>query len=178
MHFSMKEFHDKRNFIKEEALGELARRYFLSHNPATFHDFVWWSGLTVVDAKQALESVKNEFISEKIEDQVYWFSNDFQEFKKYDDSNYLLPAFDEFIISYKNRKASIVFEEHEKLISFFGVFRPVIVENGIVTGIWKRTFKKDKILLEASFFYKPEKTSLLKIEKAANDFGEFLQQNH
>ena len=31
---------------REEALAELARRYFASHGPATIRDFAWWSGLT------------------------------------------------------------------------------------------------------------------------------------
>ncbi|MDX1416705.1 MAG: winged helix DNA-binding domain-containing protein, partial [Candidatus Promineifilaceae bacterium] len=34
---------------REEALAELAQRYFTSHGPATLEDFVWWSGLTKAD---------------------------------------------------------------------------------------------------------------------------------
>ena len=34
---------------RDIALGELARRYFTSHGPATIQDFAWWSGLTVTD---------------------------------------------------------------------------------------------------------------------------------
>lgn len=163
-------------FVKEEALGKLAQRYFLSHNPATFQDFVWWSGLTVVDAKEALELVKNEFLSEKIGDQEYWFSNSFMAQKEIEITDYLLPAFDEFIISYKDRRASVVFEKHEKLVSYFGVFRPIIVEKGIVTGVWKRTFKKEKVIIEAYFFKKPEKDSLQNIIKAAKIFGTFFDK--
>ena len=29
---------------RDEALGELVKRYFQSHGPATVRDFVWWSG--------------------------------------------------------------------------------------------------------------------------------------
>ena len=31
---------------RDEALAELAGRYFASHGPATLKDFAWWSGLT------------------------------------------------------------------------------------------------------------------------------------
>ncbi len=48
-----------------EVLAKLAQKYFTSHCPATLNDFVWWSGLSVKDAKHALESVKSSFISEK-----------------------------------------------------------------------------------------------------------------
>ena len=36
---------------REEALAELARRYFRSRGPAQLRDFTWWSGLTMADAR-------------------------------------------------------------------------------------------------------------------------------
>ncbi len=45
-----------RDLPREEALAELARRYFSSHGPATVHDFAWWAGLTVTDARLGLEA--------------------------------------------------------------------------------------------------------------------------
>ncbi len=33
----------------DEALCELAKRFFTSHGPATIKDFSWWSGLTIAD---------------------------------------------------------------------------------------------------------------------------------
>lgn len=38
-----------RRLERDEALAELTRRYYTGHGPATVRDFVWWSGLTVVD---------------------------------------------------------------------------------------------------------------------------------
>ncbi len=43
---------------REEALAELALRYFTSRGPATLQDFVWWSGLTTADARAGLETAK------------------------------------------------------------------------------------------------------------------------
>src|SRR3954469_11974682 len=39
---------------REEALAELARRYFRSRGPATAADFAWWSGLSPADARAGL----------------------------------------------------------------------------------------------------------------------------
>jgi hypothetical protein len=44
-------------FARDEALGELARRYFRSHGPATIRDYVWWSGLITADAVRGLEMI-------------------------------------------------------------------------------------------------------------------------
>ncbi len=38
---------------RDAALAALATRYFRSHGPATVHDFSWWSGLTITDARAA-----------------------------------------------------------------------------------------------------------------------------
>ncbi|MCD8072363.1 MAG: winged helix DNA-binding domain-containing protein [Alistipes sp.] len=49
---------------REEALAELATRYFRSHGPATIEDFVWWSGLGVTDAKKAVASLGGQILRE------------------------------------------------------------------------------------------------------------------
>ena len=46
-----------KSMTKEEALANLAKKYFTSHGPAALQDFAWWSGLSVGDAKSALEMV-------------------------------------------------------------------------------------------------------------------------
>lgn len=37
---------------REEALANLARKYFQSHSPATFEDYAWWSGLNIGDCRK------------------------------------------------------------------------------------------------------------------------------
>jgi hypothetical protein len=160
---------------KEEALTKLAKRYFAGHGPATLRDFIWWSGLPVNNARLALESVKRDFHSETIDSQTYWFSGGLSIPKRAKESAYLLPAFDEFIISYKNRRASLPHENHHKAVSNNGIFRPIIVVNGRVTGIWKRTIKKDKDQISMTFFERPDKTIAALIEKAAERYGRFIE---
>lgn len=159
---------------KEEALYKMAARYFESHCPATISDFVWWSGLSVTEAKQAIELIKDNFFSEKIGAAEYWFPNSFSIPKKYKESLYLLPAFDEFLISYKDRSASIILEHQRKAFSNNGIFWPVILENGQAVGIWKREIKKDTLLIETVFFGKKNKLSGTDLVKAADRLAKFL----
>src|SRR6266545_1542507 len=58
----------------DEAVVELARRYFTSHGPAILKDFIWWSGLSSIDAKRGLEAIKPELEHEVINDETYWFA--------------------------------------------------------------------------------------------------------
>jgi len=162
---------------KEEALAKLARKYFTSHGPATFTDFVWWSGLSVGDAKCALEMGKSELASETVDSQTFWLADSLATPKSDGESVYLLPAFDEFIISYKDRSASLPFKRFDQAVSSNGVFRPVILFNGQVIGIWKRSTKKDKVILETELFEQTDRRLKSLIESAAKQFGYFIEKN-
>lgn len=167
----------KQTITREEALAKLANTYFRSHSPATLHDFAWWSGLSVTDARKALELVKASFISETINSTTYWFSPDVANIPSKPAGPCLLPAFDEFIISYKDRTAALLSEHHQKAISDNGLFRPMVVTDGKVTGLWKRTIKKDSVIIEAEFFETPAFNNIPLLQKAAKKYGSFLQKN-
>lgn len=159
---------------REEALAKLANRYFTSHCPATLQDFAWWSGLSVTDARRGLEMNMSVLLSEFIDSQTYWFPDSFIIPRRNDKSVFLLPAYDEFIISYKNRDATFNTENRKNSISSNGVFKPVIVIDGQVTGIWKRHINKDQVLLETALFRLHNKSELRSIDKASESLSHFL----
>jgi hypothetical protein len=164
---------EKQTFTKDEALALLAKKYFTSHGPATLADFVWWSGLPITDARKAIEMNKVNLISETIGADTYWFSDSTNVPTPLPDSVYLLPAFDEYLISYKNRSAAITADHHTKAISNNGIFWPVIVVNGQISGLWKRTIKKDMVLIELDHFRPHNKKEIGLIEKATESFGHY-----
>lgn len=163
----------KKILSRDEALALLAQNYFTSHCPATLQDFIWWSGLSVADSKKALEMVKSKFISETIGNQTYWLTNSFSIPKIENDLIHVLPAYDEFLISYKDRTVSLPFESNNKAVSNNGIFRPIIVYNGKVIGIWRRTINKDRIIIETTFFQMPDKTIKLGVKQAFIPYGDF-----
>lgn len=167
---------NKRTLSRDESLAELAKRYFQSHGPATIDDFVWWSGLSVTDARKGLESVKSGFYSETIDSKTYWFSEQFSGLQHDKFLVHLLPAFDEFIIGYCDRSASLSLTDNPKAVSNNGIFHPVIVFNGQVIGTWKRTFKKEVVIVSANLFQSPTQFIISVIEEEANRFGQFLNK--
>ena len=161
---------------REEALAKLAKKYFSSHGPATLSDFTWWSGLSFNDAKHALEMVKSDFNVETIDAQMYWYLKSYSIRQTDIEAAYLLPAFDEFIISYKDRRAALPFENFSKAVSNNGIFRPVVVVNGQVMGIWKRKINRNTVMVETELFQQPDQATKRLIEKAANQYGQFLEK--
>jgi len=164
------------SLTKEETLAKLAKRYFTSHCPATLQDFIWWSGLSAGDARLALELVKSDFTLETFDSNTYLLPHSFSSIKTEQESTYLLPAFDEFVISYKDRSAILPFENQKQTISSNGIFWPIVVVNGQVKGTWKRTIKKDKVILEVQLFIKLTKSLKNSIEKASEQFGNYLEK--
>ena len=162
----------RRSLPRDEALSLLAGKYFISRGPATLQDFVWWSGLSVSAAKRALEMVKADFASETVAGQTCWFAPTSSAAGPTE--AYLLPAFDEFIISYADRSASLPPQNFHKAVSNNGIFRPMLVINGQIAGLWKRTIKKDVVSVETEFFEQTDPVSASLVENACLPFGAFL----
>jgi Winged helix DNA-binding domain len=145
---------DSRDLSREGSLVELAKRYFASHGPATVHDFAWWAGLTVTDARSGLEEAKPELISEKIDGKEYWTTSEAPGPVAYDESGVdLLPAFDEYLLGYKDRTSVLTVEDAPRVVpGKNGIFLPTIVVGGRIVGTWKRRVKKSAIDITLSPF--------------------------
>ncbi|NDW08944.1 winged helix DNA-binding domain-containing protein [Dysgonomonas sp. 520] len=163
-----------RNLVEDEALRELAFRFFSSHAPATLNDFKWWSGLSMTQVRQAAELVKDDFAGETINGQVYLFNNTTVVQNPDDDSILLLPAFDEYTVSYKDRKDIFTFGHYSKVISNNGLFKPIIVHNGQVVGMWKKLSGKKDVTFCFDFFEKREKHIHKLAEKHSGLYKTFL----
>ena len=146
-----------RELSREESLAELAGRYFASHGPATVHDFAWWAGLTVTEARSGLEARMPGLISEKIDGKEYWMASDAPDHTAYDEAGvHLLPAFDEYLLGYRDRTAALAREDASKIVpGGNGVFRPTIVVGGRVVATWKRRLRKNAIDLTLDPFAPP-----------------------
>lgn len=157
---------------KEEALARLASRYFRSHSPATLADFAWWSGLPLTEARKAVGLITSELIEDSYNLFVHESYKEISPLQS--DILHLLPSFDEYLISYKDRTAVLDLEHHPKAFNRFGTFYPVILHNGKVIGNWSKTVKKGQTVIETSFFALQHRISRELIEKAENRYKSFL----
>jgi hypothetical protein len=159
---------------RDEAITELARRYFLSRGPATLEDFIWWSGLTTMDARTALGGAMPHLTKMVFSSQVYWLDRNHPATGTRLKTAFLLPPFDEFLIAYKNRSACLNPRLNQIVISRNGIFYPVVLLEGRVAGTWKKSFKKEKLSIEISLENTFSPSSRKAIVIAANLYSEFL----
>lgn len=137
----------------EEALAKLARIYFASHGPALIEDFQWWSGLSLGKAKLAVAAIEKDFSTLIVDDKKFYFFEEASCRQPEINAHYLLPAYDEFVISYKDRSGMFKDHTYAKAISNNGVFRPVIVNGeGRIIGIWSQTTRGNQRFLGFQFF--------------------------
>jgi Winged helix DNA-binding domain len=162
------------DYSREQGLAELAKRYFVSHGPATVQDFMWWSGLTAADAKAGLAANNNLLTSAACEDKTYWLA---KAAPPAGDPNaaFLLPGFDEYILGYKDRSAVLHASHAPKIVpGGNGMFLPTIVVHGQIVGTWKRTIKKDHVAITLAPFSELGKADLRQLEAPAALYGAFL----
>ncbi|MCG3161046.1 MAG: hypothetical protein JMDDDDMK_02164 [Acidobacteria bacterium] len=159
---------------RDEALAELAKRYFTSHGPATLQDFAWWSGLTAADAKAGLEMAKRFLVQEVSDSQIYWLSSSMPAAKDSATTVYLLPAYDEYTVAHKDRSAVLDPKYTKQANSGNGIFYPTIIVNGQIVGTWKRTVKKDRLTVTPNPFAKLKRAEARAFAEAASRYGEFL----
>lgn len=161
---------------RDEALAELARRYFTTRGPATLQDFTWWSGLTLADAKKGIEMVKDQFANEVLDGRTYWFADSSSPVKEKSPTAHLLPNYDEYFIGFKDRSAI------GKLVS---PFRPeensvalsahIIIMNGQIVGGWRRTITKNAVILERKLLTDLTRSQERALAQEADRYSEFLQ---
>lgn len=163
---------EKSNLTKEESLARLFTIYFKSHGPATLRDFTWWSGLAAKDIRAAEALAGSNFEKVSVDDAVYYLPESrIPEVS----STFLLPAFDEYIIGYTDRSAVLSLVHNRKAVSDNGVFRPIVVINGQVAGIWKRSVKKDTLVIDVTLFGKVTRKERKSIESSATEYRDFLK---
>jgi hypothetical protein len=165
-----------RAWEREEALAEFTRRYFATRGPATLHDFTWWSGLTMADARAGIESVKSEFVHEEIDGKTYWFDHSVAPAIEESPTAHLLPNYDEYFIGFKDRSAI------GELARLAGIkanepafLAHVIILDGQLVGGWKRTLRKGAVQLEFKLIADLTQGQQRAVEQAAGRYGEFVQ---
>lgn len=163
-----------RTLDREEALAELAKRYFTSHGPATARDFAWWSGLTIKDAQRAAESAGTlEF--ESIGGVIHWSAKDSDASPFKTAYALLLPNYDEYLIAYKDRAPFVDASRAANIVARSnGAFANHLLIDGCLAGSWSRTVKTTSVLIEVAPYKKLTPAQTRAVTNACDCYGEFL----
>jgi hypothetical protein len=143
---------------RDDALRELARRYFQSRAPATAADFTWWSGLASAEARVAMEAAKLDGGRRRLPDP----------------GTHLLPPFDEYLVGYRDRTAVLAAEHVTRLNAGGGLLAPAIVSAGRIVGTWRRVLGRSTVHVEHAPFAKVTAADRRTIGEATKQYARFL----
>lgn len=87
---------------------------------------------------------------------------------------HLLPAFDEYLVGYKDRSAVLEPGYAMRMVARNGMISPIIVIDGQVVGTWKRVLKKETVALTPDWFTKPDEAYQQAFRQAAGRYVAFL----
>src|SRR5260221_7004814 len=142
-----------KTLARDEALAELAKRFFTRHGQATLKEYVGWSGLPTADARAGLEMIKPSLTHEDVDGKMYWFAATNPPPKSDAPAVYLLPDYDEYSVGYADRSAVFDEQHTDKLDARGSILAQYsIVVGGKIVGTWKRTYKKGAVAIATTLF--------------------------
>jgi hypothetical protein len=153
---------------REDALEDLATRYFTTRGPATAKDFTWWCQLPAADIRAAMEAAKLE-----TDGTYYW-----RDAKKAAPlpRALLLPPYDEYTVAYADRTHAGTRPDDPKTFGESALLGPAVVVHGKVVGSWKRSVAKKGVTIETRLWRKVTKPDAAAIDEAADRYAAFIGQ--
>lgn len=160
---------------RDEALRELATRYFTTRGPATTDDFAWWSGLTKTDAKAGVRAAESALEHEVVGDRSYWFPPA-RAVKLKSPFVRLLSNYDEYFIGHRDRSAihaHLRSSGVERIPS--ALFGHILTIDGQVVGEWERAITAKSAVVRVKPLTPLSKAAHRAIEAEVRRFAEFLE---
>jgi hypothetical protein len=160
---------------RPEAIAELAWRYARSRGPVTAADFGWWAGVTLTEARRGLADAGSRLVSEAVAGETRWRANESTDgSRRVTPAAHLLPWYDEYLVSYKDRSAVLDPQFVRRVNAGGGLLAPCILLNGQVAGTWRRTLAKRSVDISLTPFEAQTPRAQRMIEAAAARYGRFL----
>ena len=161
---------------RDEALGELARRYFTSHGPATAKDFATWASLTLEEVRAAVEAAGPALRSEELGGLVLWMGAGEPGRAPAVRSPLvrLVQGYDEYIMGYTETKRVIAPPSVDWSPADRPIANLVILLDGRVAGYWRRSIRRDEVVVEVALLAPFDDAQTAALEAEAARYGEFL----
>lgn len=124
---------------RDEALAELAHRFFAGHGPAALKDLTRWASLTVADATAAVASLRDVLEQVDVEGVPHWADPTVPSRTTLARRAHLLPAYDEVTLSYPGVTFPVAPAASSSSSSGEDPWYAVVLVDETVVGTWRRT---------------------------------------
>lgn len=127
----------RRTFATAEAgRSHLIRRYLAAFGPATLADVSAWSGVAVAELRPAFDQLPLRRLTDERGRELFDVRNGPLPDAATPAPPRLLPAFDNLILSHRDR-TRVISDEHRRIVIRGGLVDPVFLVDGFVAGRWQ-----------------------------------------
>jgi hypothetical protein len=135
----------------EAALAELAVRYLTAHAPATQADMAFWSGLRLTDAKRAWTAIQDRLVAMETDRGTRWAFRSHEGLAPRGLVR-LLPAFDEYLLGWRERDIVASAEQWSRVNRGGGWLHPVALHDGRIVATWRMERSSKTLSIEIKPF--------------------------
>lgn len=161
-----------KSISREEALAKMAELFFGTRGPATVQDMSYWSGLTIANCTTGAATLDKSFEHVRLDGQMFYFREGMV--KSLTPACFLMPDYDEYGMSYKNKHALL--GRLEKLPVLAGpMISHMLVIDGKFGGFWTRAVKGNKPIIETKFLEKLSSAAEERVKKAVDKYLKFFK---
>ena len=113
-------------------------------------------------------------LREVFDGRTYWLAASTPAARDESPAAHLLPAFDEYVVAYQDRGAVLHPSHARPANAASAILGPTIILDGRAVGTWKRTLKRESVVIETSLWTTLRKVERRALDTAARRYGEFL----
>ena len=162
-----------RRLGRDEALAEIALRYFTGHGPATERDLAYWASLTVTDVRAGLAQVRDKLGSFAHDGRTFWHApGEEPPSGPQEPAGHLLQILDEMYRGYQDSRwlldtAGLVPRVRETAIG-------MALADAQLAAAMKRTVAAGHVRFDLQPYRALTPAQISALEEAARRYGEFL----
>lgn len=159
---------------REQALAELARRFYTGHGPASLKDLTRWATLTVADARAAVHEAGDTLVEVDVEGTPHWHGTDPVPAPDpaRESRAFLLPVYDEVVLTYPT--VNFPAAQGAPTLPGFEQWWGWVVHDGQQAGIWKRTVGRSAVTVETRTAPSLDAASRDAVAVAAEELAGFI----
>ena len=161
-----------RRLGREEALAELALRYFSGHGPATERDLAYWATMPLTDVRTGLAAVSDKLDQVEHEGRTYWFRDPPPDDGTLEPRGHLLQILDEYHNGYQDSR--YVLDADGLVPRGRGANVGMTLVDGQMVGGMRRRISANKATFEVSLFRDLHDDEFDAVRAAADRYGSFL----
>jgi hypothetical protein len=157
---------------RRDALNRLVHRYLEAYGPAAPEDLAAWSGLALTECREAFLAAEPGLVEVAAGPRSLW-STESRSPGSGSSCVRLLPAFDAFLLGYRDRELHLDPRHTRKVNAGGGIVKPVVLVDGSAEGTWQLRRTGKRAVIEVTAF-EPANLPRKQIEAEVADMARFL----